>query len=174
MNALINYQSAAQALYNRSQEATAFAAPPQALADQGPALSGSTAVDFLFAGNATFTVTSLKTGVRYTYKVRKAEDKPVYFVMLLTGSDNESDFSYLGMLGEDRSFRLTKASKLGAHSKPVVAFDYTLRHLTAGGTVPGVELHHAGRCGRCGRKLTVPSSVESGMGPECAQKGMAA
>jgi hypothetical protein len=27
---------------------------------------------------------------------------------------------------------------------------------------------HEGRCGRCGRKLTVPESIESGFGPECA------
>ena len=24
-----------------------------------------------------------------------------------------------------------------------------------------------GKCGRCGRKLTVPSSIESGLGPHC-------
>ena len=26
---------------------------------------------------------------------------------------------------------------------------------------------HEGRCGRCGRKLTVPESIEAGYGPEC-------
>lgn len=30
----------------------------------------------------------------------------------------------------------------------------------------------SGRCCRCGRKLTVPSSIEMGMGPECAGKEM--
>lgn len=28
----------------------------------------------------------------------------------------------------------------------------------------------SGRCWRCNRKLTVPSSIESGIGPECASK----
>jgi hypothetical protein len=33
-----------------------------------------------------------------------------------------------------------------------------------------VELgHHEGKCGRCGRLLTVPSSIESGIGPECSK-----
>ena len=31
-----------------------------------------------------------------------------------------------------------------------------------------VEVWHEGICGRCGRKLTVPESVERGLGPECA------
>jgi hypothetical protein len=30
-----------------------------------------------------------------------------------------------------------------------------------------VEFWHEGKCGRCNRKLTVPSSIESGFGPEC-------
>lgn len=29
---------------------------------------------------------------------------------------------------------------------------------------------HEGRCGRCGRRLTVPESIESGFGPECARR----
>jgi hypothetical protein len=32
----------------------------------------------------------------------------------------------------------------------------------------GFNLQHAGKCGRCGRKLTVPQSIETGIGPECA------
>jgi len=34
----------------------------------------------------------------------------------------------------------------------------------------GFALHHEGKCGRCGRKLTVPLSIETGIGPECASK----
>jgi hypothetical protein len=35
----------------------------------------------------------------------------------------------------------------------------------------GYKVQHAGRCGRCARTLTVPSSIELGLGPECATKG---
>ena len=31
-----------------------------------------------------------------------------------------------------------------------------------------VQVWHEGRCGKCGRKLTVPESLTSGLGPECA------
>jgi hypothetical protein len=34
----------------------------------------------------------------------------------------------------------------------------------------GCEVYHEGRCGRCNRKLTVPESIETGLGPECASK----
>jgi hypothetical protein len=33
-----------------------------------------------------------------------------------------------------------------------------------------VEIHHEGKCCRCGRKLTVPRSIELGIGPECEGK----
>jgi hypothetical protein len=33
---------------------------------------------------------------------------------------------------------------------------------------PGTTLQHAGRCGRCGKTLTVPESKATGLGPDCA------
>jgi hypothetical protein len=54
---------------------------------------------FALAGNATLTISSLKTGVRFTYKVRQAKDQKtgeltpdMYFVSLLNGPDNENDY----------------------------------------------------------------------------------
>jgi len=35
----------------------------------------------------------------------------------------------------------------------------------------GFELMHEGRCGRCGRPLTRPESIQSGIGPICATLG---
>ena len=32
-----------------------------------------------------------------------------------------------------------------------------------------LEVWHEGRCGRCNRALTVPESIASGIGPECAK-----
>lgn len=34
----------------------------------------------------------------------------------------------------------------------------------------GVQFWHEGRCGRCGRRLTVPGSIEIGFGPDCASE----
>ena len=139
----------------------------------GAQLSQDKALSFMLAGKAIFTLRSAKTGTRYTYKVSKPKPKEgyensnVFFVSYLTGTDNNSDYTYLGMIGKEGGFRLTKASRLPATAGPVVAFQYVFNSLTARGEAPGVEIYHEGRCGRCGRRLTVPESVTSGYGPEC-------
>jgi Family of unknown function (DUF6011) len=129
-----------------------------------------TARAFALAGNAILTISSLRTGAHYTYRVKQAKDsetsqpKPgTYFVSLLNGPDNENDYAYLGMVQNGR-FTLTKASKGGARSPSVVAFEFFMRTPTLH---PQMEIRHEGRCGRCGRTLTVPSSVDAGIGPEC-------
>lgn len=126
-------------------------------------------IQFAMAGNAIFTVRSVKTGVRYTYRVKQADPKPgqtetPYFVSLLAGPDNTADYQYIGMIRDGR-FATTRASKLPANSAPCVAFGWFIAHPTI-----GVEVYHAGRCGRCARVLTVPESIASGYGPECSGK----
>lgn len=129
------------------------------------------AKDFALAGNAIITLQSLKTGLHFTYRIRQAKDKVtqeptpgLYFVSLLNGSDNENDYQYLGMI-RDLSFTLTRASRAGEAAPSVKAFRFfwasTQLH-------EALVVHHEGRCGRCGRTLTVPSSIDRGIGPECA------
>jgi len=135
---------------------------------------------FLTAGNATFTVTSRKTGARFTYKVRKTEFDPSrYFVSVLTGPDNEGDFTYAGMLISSKGQlypRQSKGSKVSATAPSWLGFVWLVSRLNAySGNGEDIiarqaEVHHEGRCGRCGRKLTVPESIESGFGPECITK----
>lgn len=125
------------------------------------------AVDFISAGNARITMVSKKTGTRFTYRVRQpAEDKP-FFVSLLTGSDNEGDYTFFGTIFSDGSFRHSPKSSIGKEAPSAVGFAWLLAHLAKDHLPETIELHHEGRCGRCGRTLTVPSSIESGFGPEC-------
>jgi hypothetical protein len=35
---------------------------------------------------------------------------------------------------------------------------------------PDAEVMHEGRCACCGRPLTVPESIERGIGPDCWEK----
>jgi hypothetical protein len=139
------------------------------------------ALRFILAGNAYFTVRSLKTNVRYTFRVNRADCSrcgkndchcwahPQYFVALLSGPDNGADYSYMGMI-RDNVLRTTRASKMREDSVPFKAFRYVLQHLITKRMPPQTEIWHDGRCGRCGRHLTVPSSVAAGLGPECAGK----
>lgn len=133
--------------------------------------------EFILAGHAIFTVSNGR-GEHYTFRVTKKENDdgrpPVWFVSLLTGPNNESDYTYLGLLDVALwRIRLTQKSRMTAESKPVKVFDWTLARVREGQDgkmLPaGYKIHHEGKCGRCGRTLTVPESVTSGLGPECAR-----
>jgi hypothetical protein len=124
-------------------------------------------VAFILAGNATFTLKSERTGTRFTYRVRKSEDGRVHFVSLMTGSDNESSFQYLGTI-RDRAYQHGRKSKIGESSPGAMAFSWFHAHLQTNRLPPQLQVWHEGQCGRCARKLTVPESVERGYGPECA------
>jgi hypothetical protein len=67
-------------------------------------------------------------------------------------------------------------SKIGREAKSARGFVWIFAKLVAGlelKSVDGahsVELRHADRCARCARPLTVPASIDSGFGPDCAEK----
>jgi len=131
--------------------------------------------EFLYAGNATLTIVSKKTGTRFTYRVRKPEndapERRFYFVSLLSGPDNESDFQYMGVI-DGESFRHTKASRISQDAPSWAGFAWFFDCQKRGGDLWAnqlVEVWHEGKCGRCGRKLTVPESIERGIGPDCAE-----
>ena len=142
--------------------------------------------EFVVAGNATFTLSmpdqyGLEQGLKghYTFKVRFKEGTngfaDNYFVSLLTGPDNYSNYTYLGILNPETGVvRTTAKSCMNGESLPVRLLNRALQLVWAGNTEPlvaaGFNLLHEGKCGRCGRKLTVPESIESGIGPECASK----
>jgi hypothetical protein len=121
---------------------------------------------FIKAGKAFFTIKSKKTDARFTFKVTKCDEKDIWFVSVLTGSCNETDYSYMGCIfGDD--FRLTKKSRFNEDCLSYKAFNWMWNMLKSGNIPESMEFYHEGRCGRCGRKLTVPESIESGFGPEC-------
>jgi hypothetical protein len=96
----------------------------------------------------------------------------IYFVSLLTGPDNTSSYSYLGILDKATAdVRLTAKSKVNdtATSYKVLkrVLNLVWKNETKGITDAGFEVHHSGRCGACGRKLTHPESIKTGFGPEC-------
>jgi hypothetical protein len=132
---------------------------------------------FFMGGNATFTVDNGK-GTHYTFKIRQPKkDNPRFtgsaphFASLLTGPDNVNSYSYLGMITEREGFKLTKASTMNDDSTPVKVFRWALKHALGDRQLPaGYAIHHEGKCGCCGRALTVPESIKRGIGPECWSK----
>jgi hypothetical protein len=126
---------------------------------------------FVLAGNATFTVKSLSSGNHITYKVKKGKDESApHFVSVLTGTDNESDFSYLGTIFPSGEFRRTAKSKISADAPSAKGFEWVWRNIESDNLATRAEFLPACQCARCGRKLTNPTSVEQALGPECAGK----
>jgi hypothetical protein len=138
---------------------------------KGQIKSAKDIFDYLHAGSATVTIRNRETGNRVTYKIKKHSEKDLWFVSYLYGADNEADYRYLGTVFNKKEFRLTKKSHADKGSIAFKAFDWVFRMVLFGRDLPEcVEVWHEGRCGRCGRKLTVPESIESGYGPECIKK----
>jgi hypothetical protein len=138
------------------------------------ALSSENTKKFINGGNATLTIRSKVTGTRFTYKVRcdrkkKNDANKLLFVSVLTGNDNLSNYTYIGMI-RNKTFQLTKKSKFGMDAPSVKVFDWFSKKVETDSIPPSCEVFHQGRCGRCGKKLTVPESIESGFGPFCLER----
>jgi len=69
-----------------------------------------------------------------------------------------------------------KRSKIGRDAPSAAGFRWIFGKVVAGLELVSsdgahqVELRHADRCARCARPLTVPASIDSGFGPDCAEK----
>jgi hypothetical protein len=120
---------------------------------------------FILAGNATFTLWNTKKGTHLTYKIRVSKDDPdLFFVSILTGPDNWTNYTYLGVI-KDKIYWYGKKSKISKDSQSARTFEWFYNNLNR---LPlALQVLHEGKCGRCGRKLTVPESITSGFGPEC-------
>jgi hypothetical protein len=138
------------------------------------------ALAYMFGGKATVTLRSLSSGTRYTFKLvaPRAEKEALkagkcdhFNVSFLFGQDNVNDYRYLGQVRGNK-FSLTPASRNAGYNEQTpayIAFQYAFSKLVA--DIPPAdakfEVWHEGKCGRCGRKLTVPESISTGFGPEC-------
>jgi hypothetical protein len=135
--------------------------------------------EFVLAGDAIFTV-EMPGGGHHTFRVQHVEPSDrwpheTWFVKALTGPDNENSYSYLGKLDPFTGQMATTAKSCWpADALPVRLLNRILARIWCDDHAAyewhGYKTHHEGRCGRCGRRLTVPKSIESGIGPECARR----
>ncbi len=124
---------------------------------------------FVKAGHAVFTIANSQTGNRFTFKVTQCQDRDLWFVSVLRGPDNESDYTYVGAI-VGHTFRLTRGSKVGQDAPSYRVFRWLHQYIESTVDLPAsVSVYHEGCCGRCGRRLTVPESILQGFGPECIQ-----
>ncbi len=154
-----------------------LAAMEQPETSQGLRLDAPLARAFMLAGNATFTVVSKKSGKRFTMRMRRPKDddtarsKRALWVSVLSGSDNENDYAFLGTIWEESdsfSYHHGRRSRVGDDAPSVKAARWIADALNHPELMRHADIWHEGSCGRCGRRLTVPESIASGIGPECA------
>ncbi len=129
-------------------------------------------IKFAKAGSAILTIKSETSGKHYTYRVKKSKkdrDNPgaLLFVSAMTGRNNLKDYTYMGVITSRDVFKITKNSKFPDTDQRVIAFKYFWERLMNNNIPENLTVQHEGRCGRCGRLLTNPASLESGFGPEC-------
>jgi hypothetical protein len=131
------------------------------------------AKQFILGGKAVITVSNGR-GDHYTYQFRHhkfPDGQDRFFVKVLSKPDNESDssYTYVGMMYPSGTFILTKGSTYTMESPCVKVIMWMLARIKAGRELPlPASLRHEGLCGRCGRKLTTPASVDTGFGPHCS------
>ena len=118
---------------------------------------------------ATATIVNEATGNRITVRFRKPKGFKAVLVDLMTGSDNEESFSFIGTLA-GQQVRISPKQRTDAQKAQLAAkvINWTIAHAEAD-DLRTVRVIHSGVCGRCGRKLTVPESIDTGLGPECAK-----
>lgn len=125
--------------------------------------------NFFIGGNATFTVDNGK-GEHYTFKIKTPKfNESLRCIFLLTGPDNENNYTYLGMVDRVLGFvKLTSGSRMTYDSVPVKVITWVMKHVYGDKLIPdGYSIRHAGKCGCCGRTLTEPLSLTRGIGPDC-------
>lgn len=134
---------------------------------------------FITAGRAIFTLVSKTSGERRTFRIAAPKDAApgdaMRFVSLLTGPDNTTNYEYVGLVTRVGDELVTRTSRGKLPTTPLNTIGWLLAQLQRAvrgepSKLDQVEVWHEGRCCRCGRRLTVPSSIESGIGPECATK----
>lgn len=142
------------------------------------------ALQFMLAGCSEFILVSGKTGTKLRYKL----DKKLSTQNLNTNSSDEDQFIYWLNTGEksgtliyggvlffdsnDNQFKFGKGARgnLLKTDIRIKSLLYVLNNLYKNNTQINVKIYHVGKCGKCGKKLTDPVSILTGLGPHCAKQ----
>jgi hypothetical protein len=123
----------------------------------------------MLAGNATITLKIDKAERHYTYRIKQCKDKSeLYFIYLLKGPDNETDYTYFGCYYSDTNYYHPCKRYIDVPNRNRPTSLQRIRQLLISNeNIKGLKAYHEGKCCKCGRKLTTPESILKGIGPEC-------
>lgn len=119
---------------------------------------------FVTAGRAEFTIDNGK-GQHFTFRVTRAKKSRALFVSHVSAGKH-----YMGILTDGLVLKLTAKTTTTDDAIETKVFRFAMRVINGATALPeGYSVRHVGKCGRCGRKLTDPVSIASGIGPDCAK-----
>ena len=123
---------------------------------------------FMFAGNATFTIT--KDNEHFSYKIfkKRTEDDSKIYGLYLKKANKNIYCGYFKILGNVLKFKPSDICEVLDDGGALETLRYTIhnRH----NLDENIKVYHSDRCGYCGRLLTDPESMQRGFGPECWRK----
>lgn len=122
------------------------------------------ALEYMLAGHGKATLVGAET--RYTYKFGKSEDSKLIFVKVLTGSNNETDYTYIGFINPHWEMVAGRKGNAAHGAFKALAW-YVYKACNAPEVAAKAQFLHEGVCGKCGRTLTTPESIARGIGPVC-------
>ncbi len=142
-------------------------------------LQGDDTARYMLAGRATVSVLNRQSGNHFTYRITMPTDeatgrRSLWFVRVLTGPHNENDYQYLGYIRQGLYRHGARKSKIAADAQSAQVFAWLWPRVMEDALPPCIEIWHSGACGRCGRTLTDPLSIETGLGPVCREQVEAA
>lgn len=120
--------------------------------------------------NGTFTITHLSTQTRKTFRVQTVTNtnSGLYGkrILSLLSGPNYVGFAFVAESGVYvwRNFQKTKTGEETKYSK----YATFLEHADAFECTGEISVMRESVCRICNRKLTVPASIQSGIGPTCA------
>lgn len=140
----------------------------------------SKALQFMLAGCSEFTLVSGKTGTKLRYKLDKkvsiqSKDGENQFIYWLNTTEKSGTPIYAGVVyfdTNDNQFKFGKGARgnLNKEDIRVKSLLYVLNNLYNNNIQINVKIFHTGKCGKCGKKLTDPVSILTGLGPHCAKQ----
>ena len=97
------------------------------------------ALDFIFGGNALFTVKNTKTENRFTFKVTKHKKEDIFFVRVLTNPDM---YEFIGSIRKGCNYKHSTKSRISDDAQSVKVFDYLISKLNTNTLPEFVQIWH--------------------------------
>lgn len=142
---------------------------------KGGLIDTSHALKYILAGNSVLTFVNIEKNTHVTFRVKQNKKKKhIYYVSALNGPNNMSHYKFFASIyayeGKAPVYYFSdNHAKISRDTTSVKAFEHIFSHLVAGHIFKNLEIWHSSHCCRCGRFLTVQSSIAAGMGPYCGK-----